>query len=73
MGERSSLDVGHDDELGCPQGVLGFLGERELAEAGGAGVARVGVVFEATNGGVIGQMWERHWVGAGVRRLKLDP
>jgi len=45
VGERSSLDVGHDDELGLPQGVLGFLGERELLEARRAGVARVGVVL----------------------------
>jgi len=73
VGESSSLDVGCDNELGLPQGILCFLGERELFEAGRASIARVGVVLEATNGGTFGQWWKRHWVGAGVRWLELDP
>lgn len=74
MGERRSLDVGHDHELGFSQGVLCFLGKRELLEPRRAGVARVGVVVvEAANGGVFGERRKRHWVRTGIRWLELDP
>lgn len=73
MWQTRALDIGHVGVPGLAQGVLGLLGDWELGEPGGAGVAGEGRGVHAPDGGVGGERREGHWVGAAVGFLGFDP